>query len=196
MFFQPFPNIRIFELFRVRAARDFGRFIDVIIISEHSKADFAKIEQVHQIDGLFHGRVDFLKAFDKLAKLLNCLSLKYLSGKDEISFSEKMSDHIAAFAGSWAFIIVFSILMAAWIIINELFLKVPFDPYPFILLNLILSLISSVQSPIIMMSQNRQAKSDRQRSEHQYNINLKCEVLLEDIHIKLEEILRKLDEDA
>ncbi|MBR6801544.1 MAG: DUF1003 domain-containing protein [Eubacteriaceae bacterium] len=137
----------------------------------------------------------------KLEELLDILvdekfALKYLSGKDEISFSEKMSDHIAAFAGSWAFIIVFSILMAAWIIINELFLKVPFDPYPFILLNLILSLISSVQSPIIMMSQNRQAKSDRQRSEHQYNINLKCEVLLEDIHIKLEEILRKLDEDA
>ncbi len=134
----------------------------------------------------------------KLEELLDILveekfALRYLSGKDNISFSEKMSDRLAAFAGSWAFIIVFSIGMAVWIVINEIFLKVPFDPYPFILLNLILSLISSVQSPVIMMSQNRQAKSDRERSELQYNINLKCEVLLEDIHIKLEKLIELME---
>ncbi len=137
---------------------------------------------------------------EKLEELLDILveekfALKYLDGKDEISFSDRMSDKLAAFAGSWAFIIVFSIGMAAWIVINEYFVKVPFDPYPFILLNLILSLISSIQSPIIMMSQNRQAKSDRERSELQYNINLKCEVLLEDIHIKLEKLIESLEED-
>ncbi len=136
----------------------------------------------------------------KLEELLDILvdekfALKYLQGRDEISFSDKMSDRLAAFAGSWAFIIVFSIGMAVWIIINEFFIKEPFDPYPFILLNLILSLISSVQSPIIMMSQNRQAKADRQRSEIQYGINLKCEVLLEDIHIKLQRLLEIMEEE-
>ena len=134
----------------------------------------------------------------KLEELLDLLidekfALRYLAGKDEISFSDRMADKLARFAGSWMFIIVFSIGMAVWIIINEMFLKIPFDPYPFILLNLILSLISSVQSPIIMMSQNRQAESDRKRSETQYNINLKCEVLLEDIHIKLERIIDDIE---
>ncbi|MBE6039289.1 MAG: DUF1003 domain-containing protein [Anaerofustis stercorihominis] len=136
---------------------------------------------------------------EKLEELLDLLidekfALQYLNVMQKESFADRMSDKIAKFAGSWLFIIVFSIGMAVWIVINEMFLKVPFDPYPFILLNLILSLISSVQSPIIMMSQNRQADADRKRSETEYNINLKSEVLLEDIHIKLEKIISELEQ--
>lgn len=135
---------------------------------------------------------------EKLEELLDILvdekfSLRYLDNDKTPSTADRMSDLLAEFAGSWAFIIIFSIMMIAWIIINEMFMKIPFDPYPFILLNLILSLISSIQSPIIMMSQNRQARQDRKRSEEQYNINLKCEVLLEDIHIKLERIINEIE---
>lgn len=135
----------------------------------------------------------------KLEELLDILvdekfSLMYLPAKEKCSLRDRLTDKLALFFGSRMFILIFSASAAIWIFVNEFMLKVPFDPYPFILLNLLLSLISAVQSPIIMMSQNRQAEADRKRSELQYNINLKCEVLLEDIHIKLEKIIEMMDE--
>lgn len=106
-----------------------------------------------------------------------------------LTFGERLSDSLADFAGSWTFIIIFASLLMAWILLNTVNANMKhFDPYPFILLNLFLSCIAAVQAPIIMMSQNRQEKKDRIRSEHDYEINLKSEILIEDIIGRLERL--------
>ena len=108
---------------------------------------------------------------------------------DNLTFGEKAADNLARFAGSWLFIISFCIFLAGWILINLFVLFDPFDPYPFILLNLILSCLASVQAPLIMMSQNRQEEKDRRRAEGDYKVSLKSEIIIEDIHHKLDKIL-------
>jgi uncharacterized membrane protein len=109
--------------------------------------------------------------------------------KNSQTLGERMADRIALFAGSWKFIGIFIGVLVLWIIINSftLFAK-PFDPYPFILMNLILSCVAAIQAPVIMMSQNRQEKKDRLRAEHDYEVNLKAEILVEDIIKRLEKI--------
>ena len=114
----------------------------------------------------------------------------YVNPEDEnLTFGEKAADNLAKFAGSWLFIISFCIFLAGWILINLFVLFDPFDPYPFILLNLILSCLASVQAPLIMMSQNRQEEKDRRRAEGDYKVSLKSEIIIEDIHHKLDKIL-------
>ena len=108
------------------------------------------------------------------------------------TFGEKLSDRLAAFGGSWKFLIIFSFFMLCWITINSLVMFWrPADPYPFILLNLLLSCLAAVQAPIIMMSQNRQEEKDRLRSEHDYQVNLKAELEIRLIHEKLDHLLLK-----
>jgi len=95
----------------------------------------------------------------------------------KLTIGQKLADKIASFGGSWTFIITFFSLLMLWILTNILFLTTkPFDPYPFILLNLILSCLAAIQAPIIMMSQNRQEQKDRKRAEQDYKINLKAEL--------------------
>src|SRR6059058_6055045 len=95
----------------------------------------------------------------------------------KLTFGERLSDHIAEFGGSWRFIILFGAVLFGWIILNAIFLlNRGFDPYPFILLNLILSCLADIQAPIIMMSQNRAEARDRWRAENDYKINLKAEL--------------------
>lgn len=106
-------------------------------------------------------------------------------------FSDKVADKITEGAGSWKFILSFCSLIAIWIIFNTYFLLSRFDPYPFILLNLILSCVAALQAPIIMMSQNRQAEKDRLRGQNDYKVDLKAELILEDIHEKIEKVLRQ-----
>ena len=108
---------------------------------------------------------------------------------ENLSFGEKAADFLAKFAGSWLFIISFCLFLAGWIVLNLYFLANPFDPYPFILLNLILSCLASVQAPLIMMSQNRQEEKDRRRAESDYKVSLKSEIIIEDIHHKLDKII-------
>ena len=108
----------------------------------------------------------------------------------EITYGEKIADKVAAFGGSWMFIITFFSFILLWMIINIYFLASdPFDPYPFILLNLILSCLAAIQAPIIMMSQNRQEQKDRQRSEHDYKINLKAELEIKLLSEKMDHLL-------
>lgn len=114
--------------------------------------------------------------------------------KEELTFGQKVSDKVAAGAGSWKFIIVFMSILAIWIFINVVFLISTWDPYPFILLNLILSCIAALQAPIIMMSQNRQDAKDRIRSENDYKVDLKTELILEDLHKKIDLLLQVLQE--
>ena len=107
--------------------------------------------------------------------------------KDLLTRGQKISDKVARFGGSWAFIISFFVVLIIWIIYNTNASKQSeFDPYPFILMNLILSCIAALQAPIIMMSQNRQEEKDRQRSENDYLINLKAELELRNLHQKID----------
>jgi len=106
------------------------------------------------------------------------------------TFGERMADKISAIAGSWFFIMIFILFLILWIILNAFVLTEKIDPYPFILLNLVLSCISAIQAPIIMMSQNREAKKDSVRNQNDYIVDLKSELILEDLHRKLELILK------
>jgi uncharacterized membrane protein len=115
-----------------------------------------------------------------------------LEGEQERpSIGERLSDQVAAFGGSWRFILAFLFIMFVWITINVVWLwkGSPFDPYPFILLNLILSCIAALQAPVIMMSQNRQEVKDRKRAENDYQINLKAEIEIRLLHEKLDHML-------
>ena len=110
----------------------------------------------------------------------------------KLTFGERLSDQIASFGGSWRFIILFGVILVLWIILNGfLLLNRGFDPYPFILLNLILSCLAAMQAPIIMMSQNRAELRDRLRSENDYKINLKAELEIRHLHEKIDHLLRK-----
>jgi uncharacterized membrane protein len=107
----------------------------------------------------------------------------------ELSLGERLADMVAEFGGSWTFICTFSGVMVVWMIVNTFLLRGrAFDPFPYILLNLVLSTLAAVQAPIIMMSQNRQASKDRARAEHEYEINLKSEIEIGQIHKKLDDL--------
>lgn len=111
---------------------------------------------------------------------------------DKLSKGQIISDKVANFGGSWAFIISFFIVLILWIAFNSLALKnLAFDPYPFILMNLILSCIAALQAPIIMMSQNRQEEKDRKRSENDYLINLKSELEIRALNQKIDLLLEE-----
>ena len=123
--------------------------------------------------------------YDDLLEMLINESIAVDTDKEEkISFGEKVADKITAVAGSWTFIIFFTLFLILWIILN-IYAFENVDPYPFILLNLVLSCIASLQAPIIMMSQNRQAKKDSLRSRNDYKTDLKSELILEELHDKI-----------
>lgn len=103
---------------------------------------------------------------------------------DKLTIGEKVADKVTAIAGSWTFIIIFTLFLILWIILNIYILK-NVDPYPFILLNLLLSCIASLQAPIIMMSQNRQTKKDSLRGKNDYKTDLKSELILEELHDRI-----------
>lgn len=108
---------------------------------------------------------------------------------DDRTFGERIADRVAAFGGSWTFIIIFASVLLGWVVLNSyILLNKGFDPYPYILLNLFLSMLAAVQAPIIMMSQNRQEAKDRQTAEHDYEINLKAELEICTIQEKLDEL--------
>ncbi len=108
----------------------------------------------------------------------------------KLTFGQHLADKIASFGGSWRFIIIFGVFILVWMCINIVFLaSKPFDPYPFILLNLILSCLAALQAPVIMMSQNRQEEKDRERARQDYMINLKSELEIRMLHEKLDHLI-------
>jgi uncharacterized membrane protein len=110
-----------------------------------------------------------------------------LEQDSELTFGQKLADQVAEFGGSWIFIIGFFTILVTWILINIWFLgDKPFDPYPFILLNLVLSCLAAIQAPIIMMSQNRREEKDRRRARGDYLINLKAEIEVRSLHGKID----------
>src|SRR6478609_7404873 len=108
---------------------------------------------------------------------------------ESLTFGQRLSDKIADFGGSWTFILSFFFFLAVWIGANIYLLTKPFDPYPFILLNLILSCIAAMQAPVIMMSQNRQEEKDRERAQNDYMINLKSEMEIRLLHEKIDHLI-------
>ena len=108
-----------------------------------------------------------------------------------LTTGQKAADGLAKFAGSWKFIIYFFIILVLWIVLNAVILTKPFDVYPFILMNLLLSCLAAMQAPVIMMSQNRQEQKDRLRAKNDYKVNLKSEIIVEDIHNKLDIIIKQ-----
>src|ERR1051326_457314 len=141
-------------------------------LGELSALDHEVIESLQQHEML---SADISKQFEK-----------------KLTFGERLSDRMAEFGGSWKFIILFGAVLIAWIILNAvLLLNRGFDPYPFILLNLILSCLAAIQAPVIMMSQNRAQARDRLRAENDYKVNLKAELEIRHLHEKIDHLLRR-----
>lgn len=126
---------------------------------------------------------------EELIQQLTMTEIVENNSNEKTTFGQKAADAVAKFAGSWAFIFSFVAVMVIWMIVNVVLSTKAFDAYPFVLLNLVLSCIAAVQAPLIMMSQNRQEVKDRKRAENDYKINLKNELIIDDLHKKIELIL-------
>ena len=129
-------------------------------------------------------------------EVLNLLSDSKISvspekEKEKYTLGQRAADTIAKFAGSWAFIFSFAGMLVLWMVINAILATKAFDPYPFILLNLVLSCVAAIQAPLIMMSQNRQEEKDRRRAENDYKVNLKTEIMIEALYDKVNAILAR-----
>ena len=109
----------------------------------------------------------------------------------KLTLGQRLADRVAAFGGSWTFIIIFAVILLSWVLLNTVILarrSASFDPYPYILLNLFLSMLAAVQAPVILMSQNRQGVRDRLDAAHDYEVNLKAELEILSLHEKLDEL--------
>lgn len=128
-------------------------------------------------------------------EVLNLLADHKISVRPEsekkYTLGQRAADAIAKFAGSWAFIFSFTGALVLWMVVNIIMASKAFDPYPFILLNLVLSCVAAIQAPLIMMSQNRQEEKDRRRAENDYKVNLKTEIMIESLYDKLNAVLAK-----
>lgn len=130
---------------------------------------------------------EVLKSIRDNESLLQNLNTRFES---RLTFGEHLADKVAEFGGSWKFISIFGAILFIWIVINSLALLYhPFDPFPFILLNLVLSCVASIQAPVIMMSQNRQEAKDRLRAEEDFRTNLKAELEIRNLNAKIDELL-------
>jgi len=140
--------------------------------------------EIGDLTSLEHEVLISLQGHEVLAKNIDA------EFEQEWTFGERLADQIAAFGGSWTFLMCFGGFLVFWIALNSLvFLWRPVDPYPFILLNLVLSCLAAIQAPIIMMSQNRQGAKDRLRSQHDYQVNLKAELEIRHLHEKIDHLL-------
>src|SRR4030043_396087 len=113
---------------------------------------------------------------------------------EKLTFGQKLADKVAAFGGSWTFITIFAVVLVIWVLLNSFVLityRESFDPYPYILLNLFLSMLAAIQAPIILMSQNRQADKDRLSAEHDHEVNLKSELEIMALHEKIDLLREK-----
>src|SRR6266581_6075648 len=143
-------------------------------------------DEIGELSALDHEVIESLQQHEILS---SDLSKQF---ETKLTFGQRLSDRIASFGGSWRFIILFGTVLFGWIILNAIFLlDRGFDPYPFILLNLILSCLAAIQAPIIMMSQNRSESRDRLRAENDYKVNLKAELEIRHLHEKIDHLLRR-----
>lgn len=153
------------------------KYLQELLDSEHNHSD-----QLH----------DIVEAAIREHSLLT-ESLSKQQEQEDMSLGDRIATKVARFVGSWAFVISFCIFFGTWIVLNtaETFLNVHFDPYPYDIIKLTLSCISAVQAPLIMMSQNRQARKARERSDNQYLINLKAEIDVRNLHQKMDLLMKR-----
>jgi len=141
-------------------------------------------KQKGELTNLEHKVLESLKEQETIAQNIN------IEFEKQLTFGERLSDKLASFGGSWRFITIFFVLLAIWIIINSITLfNKNFDPYPFILLNLVLSCLAAIQAPIIMMSQNRMETKDRIRARNDYVVNLKAELEIRNLNERIDNLL-------
>lgn len=162
----------------------------VISINELNQYRYKYIQQKlsSEIGDLTSLEKDVLKNLESGSTLTD--KLQEDDNKDDFTFGQRLADKIATFGGSWTFILSFLFFILVWICTNVfLMMRKPFDPYPFILLNLILSCLAALQAPVIMMSQNRQEEKDRERSRNDYMINLKSELEIRMLHEKMDHLI-------
>jgi uncharacterized membrane protein len=131
------------------------------------------------------------RVIERVAKRLAVSRNINIEHEKSYTFGERLADKVASFGGSWTFLIMFAAILIGWVVLNSAMLAGGFDPYPYILLNLFLSMLASIQAPIIMMSQNRLAAKDRLAAAHDYEVNLKAEIEIMALHEKLDEIRAK-----
>jgi uncharacterized membrane protein len=131
------------------------------------------------------------RVIERVAKRVSVSRNIYAEQDKKQTFGEWLADRVASFGGSWTFLIIFSAILIGWVVLNTVVLAGGFDPYPYILLNLFLSMLASIQAPVIMMSQNRQAAKDRLAAAHDYEVNLKAEIEIMALHEKLDEMRAK-----
>jgi uncharacterized membrane protein len=153
-------------------------------VFKHQYVEKMMGEEIGELSKLEHEVLDSIKKTEILAKNLEP------EIDNTLTFAQRIADKIAAFGGSWTFILSFLFFIGVWMFINVyLMITKPFDPYPFILLNLLLSCVAAFQAPVIMMSQHRQESRDRIRSEHDYQINLKAELEIRQLNEKMDHLL-------
>jgi uncharacterized membrane protein len=145
-------------------------------VIEDDKGELSAIEQ------------DVVKSLEEQEILSSNINTEY---DQQLTVGERLADKIADFGGSWKFIGIFAVILFSWMLVNSvaLFWTKPFDPYPYIFLNLVLSCLAAIQAPIIMMSQNRQETRDRLQAEHDYRVNLKAEMEIRTLHEKMDHLL-------
>lgn len=144
-------------------------------------------------DYLAHAEALAKKSKDTVARHIaerQPISRSLTEFEDEATFGQRAADAVARFGGSWAFIGVFALVLVSWVVLNSYLLlqdgRKPFDPFPYILLNLFLSMLASIQAPVILMSQNRQSEKDRQSAQNDYEVNLKAELEIMALHEKMD----------
>jgi uncharacterized membrane protein len=138
------------------------------------------------IEGLSERERRVLHSFSKRLHISRNTNRQF---EEKMTFGQRLADRVASFGGSWTFILIFGGILVSWIVVNSFILirrGLAFDPYPYILLNLVLSMLAAMQAPVIMMSQNRQAAKDRLDAAHDYEVNLKAELEILGLHEKLD----------
>lgn len=169
-----YPKIKNTDYISLQELNKYRRLYFLYLIDDEA-GEYDKIEK-DVVDAISHNKIFTDNIEDEI--------------DDKLTIGQKIADHVATFGGSWRFIISFFLFMALWMILNIIFFKnTGYDPYPFILLNLVLSCLAAIQAPIIMMSQNRQEQKDRQRSEHDYKVNLKAELEIKILNEKIDHLI-------
>jgi uncharacterized membrane protein len=150
--------------------------------------DFAKKRFNKEIDALPEREKRIIQHYSERLPISRNTNEEF---ETKLTYGQKLADKVAAFGGSWTFIIIFGSVLLAWVVLNSLLLvriNDSFDPYPYILLNLFLSMLAAIQAPIILMSQNRQSVKDRLDAAHDYEVNLKSELEILGLHEKIDEL--------
>jgi len=148
------------------------------------------IEEVESLDNLLSSRAQYVV---QNLRPMTVTDNVYEEIEEQATLGEQIADQVAQVADSWRFIIAFGVFMSVWIISNMIILPEAFDPYPFILLNLGLSTLAALQAPVILMSQNRQSNKDRAMAQNDYQVNLKSELEIADLHRKIDTLTSTID---